>query len=192
MIVKNLVTWPQFRPINFVFVSLKSYTKQKMKKLFTLIGALSFTYFANAQTDHSTHNHGANSVKQEVNNLPGASAEALSLKKIEHDFAKIPQGKPVTYVFDFTNTGLTPLVLDNVQASCGCTTPEWSKEAVAPGASSKITVGYNAAAAGPFTKQITITYNGTQTKQVTIKGEVWKTPTTSAPENSGLNSLKNQ
>ena len=54
-----------------------------------------------------------------------------------------------------------------------------------------ITVGYNAAAEGPVTKAITITYNGSQTKQITIKGEVWKTPVTSAPENSAVNSLKN-
>ena len=79
-----------------------------------------------------------------------------------------------------------------MQASCGCTTPEWNKDEIAPGASSKITVGYNAAADGPFTKFITITYNGSQNKQITIKGEVWKTPTSSAPENTGLGSLKNQ
>jgi hypothetical protein len=51
-------------------------------------------------------------------------------------------------------------------------------------------VGYNAASEGPFTKLITITYNGSQTKQFTIKGEVWKTPVTSAPENKDLGSLK--
>jgi hypothetical protein len=92
----------------------------------------------------------------------------------------------------FSNTGNIPLKLDNVQAACGCTTPEWSKEAVPAGGSSIITVGYNAASDGPFTKSITITYNGTQSKQINIKGEVWKTPAASAPENSALESLKNQ
>ncbi|HNP54179.1 MAG TPA: DUF1573 domain-containing protein, partial [Ferruginibacter sp.] len=78
------------------------------------------------------------------------------------------------------------------QASCGCTTPEWDKDAViAPGASSKIKVGYNAAAEGPFTKFITITYNENQNKQISIKGEVWKTPASSAPENAGVSDLKN-
>ena len=61
-----------------------------------------------------------------------------------------------------------------------------------PGETSKITVGYNAMNEGAFTKYITITYNGKQSKQVTIKGEVYKTPNSSAPENSGLNFLKNQ
>jgi hypothetical protein len=118
--------------------------------------------------------------------------ESLLLKEAEHDFGKIPQGKPVTYVFVVSNTGKTALKIDNVQASCGCTTPEWDREkAIDPGTSSKITVGYNAAAEGPFTKLVTITYNGTQTKQLTIKGEVWKTPAASAPANAGVNDLKN-
>ena len=79
-----------------------------------------------------------------------------------------------------------------VNASCGCTTPSWEKDkTVNPGEKTNITVGYNAAAEGPFTKFITVTYNDTQSKQITIKGEVWKTPGSSAPENKGINDLKN-
>lgn len=118
--------------------------------------------------------------------------EVIALKETEFNFGKIPQGKPVTHIFTFTNTGKTALKLDNVQASCGCTTPDWSKDEIAPGQTSKIAVGYNAANAGDFTKSITITYNGTQTKQIFIKGEVWETPVASAPENSALSTLKNQ
>ena len=163
-----------------------------MKKLFTLVCALFVAYIGNAQSDHSGHNHGPVASGTDVKKLADVAPEAIALKETEFDFGKIPQGKPVTHVFTFTNTGTTPLKLENVQASCGCTTPEWSKDEIAPGGSSKITVGYNAAADGPFTKYITVTYNGTQTKQIIIKGEVWKTPTTSAPENTGLGALKNQ
>lgn len=143
---------------------------------------------------HEGHNHPAPAT---VTPLAAGAAkttveDALLLKEAEHDFGKIPQGKPVTYIFNVSNTGKTNLKIDNVQASCGCTTPEWDKEkAIEPGADSKITVGYNAAAEGPFTKFITITYNGTQTKQLTIKGEVWKTPAASAPSNAAVNILKN-
>ena len=118
--------------------------------------------------------------------------ETLVLKEAEYNFGKIPQGKPVIHVFEVVNTGKIAFKLDNVQASCGCTTPEWKKdEIIAPGATAKITVGYNAASEGPFTKNITITYNETQTKQLLIKGEVWKTPSASAPANEGLTELKN-
>ena len=127
-----------------------------------------------------------------VNNLPIVLAdETLSLKETIYDFGKIPQGKPVVHLFEVVNKGQDSLKISNVQASCGCTTPEWERDKVqAPGQSTKITVGYNAASEGSFTKFITVTYNGTQSKQITIKGEVWKTPLSSAPENTGLKSLK--
>lgn len=118
--------------------------------------------------------------------------ELLSLKESEFDFGKIPQGKPVTHIFEVINNSKVALKINNINASCGCTTPEWEKDkVVAPGEKTKITVGYNAAAEGPFTKFITVSYNDTQSKQITIKGEVWKTPGSSAPENKGLNDLKN-
>ena len=118
--------------------------------------------------------------------------DGLSLKEIEYNFGKIPQGKPVTHVFDITNTGKDSLKIINVQASCGCTTPEWEHDkAVASGGTTKINVGFNAAGEGPFNKVITITYNGSQSKQITIKGEVWKTPAESAPANKAIDGLKN-
>lgn len=118
--------------------------------------------------------------------------ELLTLKETEFNFGKIPQGKPVVHIFEVTNKSNVPLKISDIHASCGCTTPEWEKDkVVAPGGSTKITVGYNAAAEGPFTKFITVSYNETQSKQITIKGEVWKTPGSSAPENKGVNDLKN-
>jgi hypothetical protein len=119
-------------------------------------------------------------------------ADVLDVKEAEHDFGKIPQGKQVFYYFDIQNKGAVPLKLDNVQASCGCTTPEWNKEAITAGGGDKIKVGYNAATEGYFEKFITITYNGTATKQIKIKGTVWKTPIGSAPANSSIQFLKQQ
>jgi hypothetical protein len=151
-----------------------------MKKLFTLVSAAFLAATVNAQQANVTPVVAAPAV------------ETLVLKEAEFNFGKIPQGKPVTHVFEITNTGKDSLKIVNVQASCGCTTPEWDRDkAIAPGKSTKITVGYNAAAEGSFTKPVTITYNGTQTKQLLIKGEVWKTPAESAPENKGLGDLKN-
>ncbi|OJW33900.1 MAG: hypothetical protein BGO54_10265 [Sphingobacteriales bacterium 46-32] len=119
-------------------------------------------------------------------------AEVLKLKEVEHDFGQIPQGKPVYYNFEIVNTGSTPLKLDDVHASCGCTTPEWSREAIAPGATAIIKVGYNSAAEGYFAKPITITYNTTQSRQLTIKGTVWRAPEGAAPANASVQFLKKQ
>jgi len=121
-----------------------------------------------------------------------SSPDALLIKEDIHDFGSIPQGKPVYYYFEIVNQGTVPLKLENVQASCGCTTPEWNKEPVAAGGSDKIKVGYNAASEGPFEKFITITYNGNQTKQIRIKGTVWRAPSGSAPANAPVQFLKQQ
>jgi uncharacterized protein DUF1573 len=164
-----------------------------MKKIFTLICFITFGLSAFAQTNVTKVNKKNKSITTNVAELPSpASKENLTLKESEFDFGKIPQGKPVTHVFEFVNTGTSPFALDNVQASCGCTTPEWNKDTIAPGATASIKVGYNAASEGPFNKNVTITYNGTETKQIIIKGDVWKTPVTSAPENTSLNTLKNE
>ena len=118
--------------------------------------------------------------------------DVLKLKETEFNFGKIPQGKPVYHTFEIVNTGTQAMKLDNVQASCGCTTPEWSREPIAPGATAQIKVGYNAAAENSFDKFITITYNGTQTKQLKISGFVWKAPEGAAPANASVQFLKKQ
>src|SRR5258708_5654557 len=64
----------------------------------------------------------------------------IQLKESSHNFGKIPQGRPATYTFELVNSGNAPLRLDNVQASCGCTTPEWSRDPIAAGATAKIKV----------------------------------------------------
>lgn len=121
-----------------------------------------------------------------------AAPNVLEMKELEFDFGTIPQGKPVYHTFFVTNKGTVALKLDNVQATCGCTTPEWNREAIGAGATEKIKVGYNAAAEGPFEKFITVTYNGNSTKQIKIKGSVWKAPVGSAPSNTSVNFLKQQ
>ncbi len=114
----------------------------------------------------------------------------LKIPENSHNFGKIPQGRPAIHIFEITNTGPVPLSLDNVQASCGCTTPEWSRDPIPAGGTAKIKVGYNAYADGPFTKTVTVVYNTNQTKTLTISGEVYKAPSGSAPDNASVQLLK--
>ena len=102
--------------------------------------------------------------------------DLVKLNAETYNFGKIKQGVPVTTSFTVTNSSNKPIVLESVVASCGCTTPEWSKEPIAPGASAQIKVGYNAAAVAPFTKDITIRLAGVQeSKVIHITGEVLST-----------------
>jgi Protein of unknown function (DUF1573) len=127
----------------------------------------------------------------QTGNKPATTAtELIKVNVTNYDFGKIVQGKPVTYDFIITNTGTEPLKLEDVHASCGCTTPIWSKEPIAPGASAKINVGFNAMAYGVFDKSITINYNNGLSKILTIKGEVRKTPDNSVPGNAILELFK--
>ncbi|MDD3321829.1 MAG: DUF1573 domain-containing protein [Paludibacter sp.] len=109
------------------------------------------------------------------------SLTAMSQKAVinfdvkSHDFGKVNEedGK-VTYVFDFINKGNAPLAISRVQASCGCTTPTWTKEPIEPGKKGSITVTYNPQGRpGMFTKTITVYSNATDEQIVlVIKGEV--------------------
>jgi len=97
----------------------------------------------------------------------------------EHDFGKINEKDgPVTYVFSFINKGASPLVVSKVQASCGCTTPTWSKEPIEAGKKGAITVTYNTAnRPGNFTKTITVYSNDALEQSVLIiRGEVIPVP----------------
>lgn len=137
-------------------------------------------------------NLNAQSVNTVQKNDQQLTADPLSVKEEVYDFGTIPQGRPVYHSFIIANNGAAPVRLENVQATCGCTTPEWNKEPIAASGTDKIKVGYNAAAEGPFEKFITITYNGNQSKQIRIKGTVWKAPAGSAPTNASVQFLKQQ
>ena len=115
---------------------------------------------------------------------------ALTLRETSFDFGKIQQNRPVTHAFEVINEGPEALVIEDVKASCGCTTPTWQKEPVGPHSTTKINVGYNAALEGSFEKTITILYNSGQTKMLTIKGNVYRSPATSAPLNASIELLK--
>lgn len=113
-----------------------------------------------------------------------AQQPVITFTTTEHDFGKINEADGrVSTVFEFKNEGMEPLVLTNVRASCGCTTPTWTKTPVEPGATGAITVTYNPnGRPGRFQKTITVTSNATEgTKKLYIKGEV--IPKTAQPVN---------
>jgi len=85
----------------------------------------------------------------------------IKFEETTHDFGKIKEEvKYASYTFKFTNTGEGDLKLLNVRASCGCTTPSYSKEPIKPGKQGEIKVKYHTTRRpGAFRKSITITIN---------------------------------
>jgi hypothetical protein len=99
--------------------------------------------------------------------------DLIKISTEKHDFGKIKQNVPVTTFFTITNTTDKPVIIENAWAGCGCTTPEYSKEPIPAGGTSKLKVGYNAAAMGHFDKAVNIKLAGvTEPKVVMITGEV--------------------
>ena len=110
--------------------------------------------------------------------------QIVEIAEKTYDFGTIKEedGR-VSHVFTLKNVTEGPLTIKNVRASCGCTTPAWSREPIAPEAEAQITVTYNASGrSGAFHKSVTVTLsNGTEdfTQVLFIKGKV--TPKQVAP-----------
>jgi len=130
------------------------------------IALIALSTFALALTVSAKNN---NITKQLSDTVP-----VISFEQEEFDFGTIKQGDKVARTFHFTNTGGVPLKLESVRASCGCTTPEWPKEPIMPGQSSKIEVVFNSAGKlGQQKKSITIRSNANPSiKVVYLKGKV--------------------
>lgn len=102
----------------------------------------------------------------------------ISINKDSHDFGPIEEGTQASYTFEVLNSGTEPLVISNVQPSCGCTTPEWTKTPIQPGTKGKIMATFNSQGRpGSFNKAITVMSNATESSRVlTIKGFVETKP----------------
>lgn len=97
----------------------------------------------------------------------------LKFTEVQHFFGKIKHNIPATYVFTFQNILGKPVIIESATASCGCTTPEYTKGVIAAGATDKIKVTYNAAALGSFSKIVTVKIANIEEPVVlTIEGEV--------------------
>lgn len=123
-----------------------------MKKLFLIATALVFSAVVMAQTKPD---------------------DVVKFNTETHSFGKIQQNVPVTYFFEIKNISDRPIVVENASASCGCTVPEKPEQPIAPGATAKLKVVYNAATVGPIAKDVYVKFAGVdQQKVLHITGEV--------------------
>ena len=124
-----------------------------MKKLFFIAAAFIVTAGAMAQTTKPD--------------------DVAKFNTNKYDFGKVKQNVPAVYSFELTNTSNKPLVIENAHATCGCTVPEYQKDPILPGKTTKIKVQYNAANGGQFDKTVFVKLAGVdQEKSLGITGEV--------------------
>ncbi|WP_268035554.1 DUF1573 domain-containing protein [Algoriphagus sp. PAP.12] len=85
---------------------------------------------------------------------------AFGFSEMEYEFGTINEGQVVEHVFNFTNNGEAPLVISNITASCGCTSPDWTKTPINPGEEGFVKVVFNSTAkSGAQAPTVTIQAN---------------------------------
>jgi len=91
----------------------------------------------------------------------------------DHDFQHMRQGHPKTFVFQFKNKDIEPIVLQTVRTSCGCTAATWTETAIAPGETGAVEVEYDAYQRGEFRKKIRVFFDRQRKPEILwIHGEV--------------------
>lgn len=145
-----------------------------MKSILTMMVLAALSFSAAAQDAKPTEKK-PKTTKTTKQKLP------ITFKTVEIARPNIAFGADETFTFEFKNTGKTPIIISNVQTSCGCTTAEKPTEPVQPGKSSKISVKYDTKRVGDFTKTITVSHNVGDPIVLTIKGKVAPDGGTTAP-----------
>lgn len=144
----------------------------KMKNIVIL--SLSILFFVACNNNNTDQSEVDTSVLEtDSENVPEPE---ITFDHVAHDFGKITEGESVEHTFKFKNTGKSDLLLSSVTASCGCTTPNWPKEPIAPGESDEIKVVFNSAGkSGLVSKDVTILANTNPVKTILqIKVEIDK------------------
>ena len=121
-----------------------------------------------------------------------ASAQTISFDKTTFDYGTVKSGADGHRLFVVKNTGDKPLIISKVQASCGCTTPEWSQDPIMPGKTAQIKVGYNTTIVGPFTKIIEVYSNDPANSRsvINIKGTIDAAPAVAQPAAAAVVEVK--
>ena len=116
---------------------------------------------------------GVSAQEVETKEVPANGAK-IRFEQMEHQYGTIMKGGNGDCEFTFWNDGNEPLILQNVKASCGCTTPSYTQKPVMPGESGTIKVHYNTNNLGGFSKTVTVTSNAVDNPRVVlrIKGNV--------------------
>lgn len=128
-----------------------------MKKITFILSLLAISFFAKAQNNSAT-------------------APVFKFTTEVHDFGNIAEGPEAQIDFNFVNAGKEPLIIQQCSASCGCTTPDWTKEPILPGQKGVIKVKYSTKdRVGSFNKTVYIKSNAKGEKEryeIVIKGNV--------------------
>ncbi len=116
-----------------------------MKKISFLILAASFFVACKENSKKDTPANNVEAVSSKPSQEDIDNAPVMKFDQSTVDLGKLTEGDTILHTFKFTNTGKSDLILKSVNASCGCTTPEYTNKPVAPGEKGDIKVKFNSA-----------------------------------------------
>jgi hypothetical protein len=126
---------------------------------------------------------------QEKTTAPDANAPVFEFVTEVIDYGTIQIDADGLRVFKFKNVGKSPLVIQRIQSSCGCTVPKKPEGPIMPGETGEIEVKYNTHTPGGFSKAITVYSNASEpTKMLRIKGIVLKAESEVVKQKSAVSS----
>ncbi len=150
-----------------------------MKKILLSIALITATFVsAQEHSNHDGHNHDNSTTKESVKE----KKSKLTFNTLTIERNNIPYGADEEFSFTFKNNSKEPVIVSNVQTSCGCTTAKKPEAPIAPKKKGEISVKYDTKRVGAFVKTITVTTNVEEPITLTIKGTVLPEKTNNSSE----------
>ena len=157
-----------------------------MKKSILIVAVMSAFIFTSCKENAADKVNEENVAAAADRDAKASDFPVMTFEETEFDFGTIDQGTNVEHVFKFTNTGKAPLVIVDAKSSCGCTVPQFPKDAVAPGETGEMLVKFNGSGKNQVSKTVTITAN-TETGKETLKIKAFvNAPETVTPSGSNV------
>jgi hypothetical protein len=152
-----------------------------MKNTVLILLAIGFSFGSYSQTQSKPASKKVVVAEADKKVKTAKEAKPITFTNLVIERKDIAKGTDDMFSFEFKNTGKTPVLIQNVQTSCGCTTANKPETPVAPGKKSAISVKYDTNRVGAFEKTITVTTNVAEPIVLTIKGNVLGAATMEAP-----------
>ena len=145
----------------------------RLKSILWSCTLLSFVVACNNATQSTDKGNDTVDVVDSLHTAEGPHGK-IEFAETAYDFGTVKEGDIVEHVFKFTNSGEAPVILSQVSASCGCTTPDYTKDPVLPGKEGEIKVSFDSKGqVGKQQKIVTISSNAeNKVTTVQIKGTV--------------------
>lgn len=119
-----------------------------------------------------THDEELSEVQRKENEARAMPKTTIEFTETRHNFGTIKEGEIAKHAFHFKNTGTNPLLVYNVVAGCGCTTPSWSKEIILPGGEGDINVEFNSNNRAGHQSKNVLVYSNAQQESISIGFDV--------------------